>query len=64
MRPARSKQAGRLLYVKSMNNTEFSKWLLGEPFQKNKVESRKGLRQLSYMKELNMGNAHYELVRI
>jgi uncharacterized Fe-S center protein len=131
---------GKKLIHAAPNNTEFSKWLLGEPFQENmvesakaisdhfgkqivyinvlrnmsvdcdcvgvhaappkardlgilastdllaieqasidmvynlpeaelhdlkeRIESRKGLRQLSYMKELNMGNAHYELVRI
>ncbi len=29
---------------------------------KERIESRKGLRQLSYMKEMNMGNDRYELV--
>ncbi len=31
---------------------------------KERIESRKGLRQLSYMKELHMGNAQYELINI
>ena len=31
---------------------------------KERIESRKGLRQLSYMKELGMGNDEYELVNI
>lgn len=31
---------------------------------KERIESRKGLRQLSYMKELGMGNNEYELVNI
>jgi uncharacterized Fe-S center protein len=31
---------------------------------KERIESRKGLRQLSYMKELKMGNDRYELVQI
>ena len=29
-----------------------------------RIESREGLRQLSYMKELKMGNPNYELVSI
>ncbi|MBR1980813.1 MAG: hypothetical protein IKA27_06040 [Elusimicrobiaceae bacterium] len=31
---------------------------------KERIESRSGLRQLSYMKELGMGNNEYELVNI
>lgn len=31
---------------------------------RERIESRKGLRQLSYMKELNMGNGRYELITI
>lgn len=31
---------------------------------KERIESRKGLRQLSYMKELGLGNDKYELVPI
>lgn len=31
---------------------------------KERIESRKGLRQLSYMKELGMGNNEYELVTL
>ena len=31
---------------------------------RERIESRKGLRQLSYMKELRMGNDQYELIRI
>jgi uncharacterized Fe-S center protein len=31
---------------------------------RKRIESRKGLRQLSYMKELKMGNERYELIRI
>ncbi|MCE5280645.1 MAG: DUF362 domain-containing protein [Deltaproteobacteria bacterium] len=31
---------------------------------KERIESRKGLRQLSYMKELNMGNDRYELITL
>lgn len=31
---------------------------------KERIESRKGLRQLSYMKEMNMGNGQYELIAI
>jgi len=31
---------------------------------KERIESRKGLRQLSYMKEMNMGNDRYELITI
>lgn len=31
---------------------------------KERIESRKGLRQLSYMKELGMGNDEYELVTL
>jgi uncharacterized Fe-S center protein len=31
---------------------------------KERIESRKGLRQLSYMKEMKMGNGQYELVTI
>ena len=31
---------------------------------KERIESRKGLRQLSYMKEMKMGNDQYELVRV
>ncbi len=31
---------------------------------KERIESRKGLRQLSYMKELQMGNDRYELITI
>ena len=29
-----------------------------------RIESRRGLRQLSYMKELSMGNDQYELITI
>ena len=31
---------------------------------KERIESRKGLRQLSYMKEMKMGNERYELITI
>lgn len=31
---------------------------------KERIESRKGLRQLSYMKEIKMGNDRYELIRV
>ena len=31
---------------------------------KERIESRKGLRQLSYMKEMKMGNAQYELIKL
>lgn len=31
---------------------------------KERIESRKGLRQLSYMQELNMGCANYELITV
>lgn len=31
---------------------------------KERIESRKGLRQLSYMKELKMGKDQYDLVRV
>ena len=31
---------------------------------KERIESRKGLRQLSYMKEMGMGNDQYELVNL
>ena len=31
---------------------------------KERIESRKGLRQLSYMNELKMGNDQYELITI
>lgn len=31
---------------------------------KERIESRKGLRQLSYMKELKMGNSQYELITL
>jgi hypothetical protein len=31
---------------------------------KERIESRKGLRQLSYMKEMKMGNEQYELIRV
>lgn len=31
---------------------------------KERIESRKGLRQLSYMKEMKMGNDRYELVKL
>jgi len=31
---------------------------------KERIESRKGLRQLSYMKEMNMGNDQYELIML
>jgi len=31
---------------------------------KERIESRKGLRQLTYMKELKMGNDHYELITL
>jgi len=31
---------------------------------KERIESRKGLRQLSYMKEMEMGNGRYELISI
>jgi uncharacterized protein len=31
---------------------------------KERIESRKGLRQLSYMKEMKMGNDQYELIRL
>lgn len=31
---------------------------------KERIESRKGLRQLSYMKEMHMGNDQYDLIRL
>jgi uncharacterized protein len=31
---------------------------------KERIESRQGLRQLSYMKEMKMGNDQYELITI
>jgi uncharacterized Fe-S center protein len=31
---------------------------------KERIESRKGLRQLSYMKEMQMGNDRYELITL
>lgn len=31
---------------------------------KERIESRKGLRQLSYMKELQMGNDQYQIIRL
>jgi uncharacterized Fe-S center protein len=31
---------------------------------KERIESRKGLRQLTYMKELGMGHDRYELVEL
>jgi uncharacterized protein len=31
---------------------------------KERIESRKGLRQLSYMKEMNMGNDQYQLITL
>ena len=31
---------------------------------KERIESRKGLRQLSYMKEMNMGNDQYQLIAL
>ena len=31
---------------------------------KERIESRKGLRQLSYMKEMEMGNDQYELITL
>lgn len=31
---------------------------------KERIESREGLRQLSYMKEMRMGNDHYELITV
>jgi len=31
---------------------------------RERIESRKGLRQLSYMRELQMGNGHYRVVRV
>lgn len=31
---------------------------------KERIESRKGLRQLTYMQELGMGNAEYELIEV
>lgn len=31
---------------------------------RERIESRKGLRQLSYMKEMNMGNDRYEIIKI
>ena len=31
---------------------------------KERIESRKGLRQLSYMKEMKMGNDQYELITL
>jgi len=34
----------------------------GNHDMKERIESRKGLRQLSYMEELGMGNRHYKLV--
>ena len=29
-----------------------------------RIESREGLRQLSYMRELKMGNPNYELIKV
>jgi uncharacterized Fe-S center protein len=31
---------------------------------KERIESRKGLRQLSYMKEMKMGNDQYEVITL
>jgi len=31
---------------------------------RERITSRKGLRQLSYMKKMKMGNAHYELIPV
>jgi uncharacterized protein len=31
---------------------------------KERIESREGLRQLSYMKEMKMGNDQYEMVTV
>jgi len=31
---------------------------------KERIESRKGLRQLSYMKEMNMGNDQYRVITL
>ena len=31
---------------------------------KERIETREGLRQLSYMKELGMGTGQYEIVRV
>ncbi len=31
---------------------------------KERIESRKGLRQLSYMKEMKMGKGRYELITL
>jgi hypothetical protein len=31
---------------------------------KERIESRKGLRQLTYMKELKMGNNQYDLITL
>ena len=31
---------------------------------RERIESRKGLRQLTYMKEMNMGNGRYELITL
>lgn len=31
---------------------------------KERIESRQGLRQLSYMKEMKMGNDRYELIAV
>jgi uncharacterized Fe-S center protein len=31
---------------------------------KERIESRQGLRQLSYVKEMKMGNDQYELVQV
>ena len=31
---------------------------------KERIESRSGLRQLTYMKEVRMGNGQYNLIRI
>lgn len=42
-------------------------YALSEKERKNmteRIESRKGLRQLSYMKELKMGNDKYEIIKI
>jgi uncharacterized Fe-S center protein len=42
-------------------------YMLSEPELhdlKERIESRKGLRQLSYMKELKMGNDRYELITL
>ena len=41
-------------------------WLPEEELRdlKERIESRKGLRQLSYMKDLKMGNDQYELITL